>query len=134
MIGEVKGSLYVPFKGAPKTFFQGALKIVQKCEEKYIFDVVIDGLLDSSIEGALEGAPRDAINNLYKDAQEVTVTCECKQNFVNILNFKLLLFIFNFSKMQVCGLKGEESKLQHSMGTGSKEGHVTISTTFKGIE
>ena len=101
MIGELKGSLYVPFKGAPKTFFQGALKIVQKCEGKDIFDVVIDGLLDSAIKGVLEGAPRDAINNLYKDAQEVTVTCECKQNFVNILIFKLLLFIFNFSKMQV---------------------------------
>ena len=64
-------------------------------------DVVIDGLLGSAIEGVLEGAPRDAINNLYKDAQEATVTCECKQNFVNILIFQLLLFMFNLSKIQI---------------------------------
>ena len=69
---ELKGSLYVPFKGVPKSFFQGTLKVAQKCEEKVLFNVVIDGLLDSTIEGVLEGAPRDAINNLYKDAQEVT--------------------------------------------------------------
>ena len=101
MKGELKGSLYVGLEGAPKTFFQGALKVAQKCEEKDIFDVVIDGLLDSAIEGVLEGAPRDAINNLYKDAQEATVTCECKQNFVNILNFQLFLFMFNLSKIQI---------------------------------
>ena len=40
MKGELKGSLYVLFKGAPKIFFQGALKVAQKCEEKDIFDVV----------------------------------------------------------------------------------------------
>ena len=100
MKGELY-ALYVPVKGAPKIFFQGALKVAQKCEEKDIFDVVIDGLLDSAIEGVLEGAPRDAINNLYKDAQEATVICQCKQNFVNILISQLLLFIFNLSKMQV---------------------------------
>ena len=62
---------------------------------------MIDGLLDGVIEGVLEGAPRDAINNLYKDTQEATVTCECKQNFVNILIFQLLLFMFNVPKIQV---------------------------------
>ena len=87
MKGELKGSLYVPFKGAPEIFFQGALKVALKCEEEDILDVVIDGLLDSAIEGVLAGTPRDAANNLYKDAQEATKTCECKQNFVNILNF-----------------------------------------------
>ena len=56
---------------------------------------MIDGLLDSPIECVPEGAPRDAINNLYKDAQEPTITRECKQNFVNILIFQLLLFMFN---------------------------------------
>ena len=55
MKGELKGSLYVPFKWAPKVSFQGALKVAQKCEEKSIFDVVIDGLLDSTFEGVLEG-------------------------------------------------------------------------------
>ena len=69
---ELKGSLYVPFKGAPKIFFQGTLKVAQKCEEKDIFDVVIDGLVDIAIEGVLEGASRDAINNLYKHA----LTCK----------------------------------------------------------
>ena len=62
---------------------------------------MIDGLLDSVIEGVLEGAPRDATKNLYKDAQEATVTCECKQNFLNILIFQLLLFMFNLSRIQV---------------------------------
>ena len=102
--GEFKCSIYVALEGAPKIFFQGALKVAQKCEEKkYTFDVVIDGLLDSAIEGVLEGAPKDAINNLCKDAEEATVTCKYKQNFVNILNyiyFQLLLFMFNLSKMQ----------------------------------
>ena len=101
MKGELKGLLYVPFKDAPKIFFQGALKVAQKCEEKDIFDVVVNGLLDSAIEGVLEGAPRDEINNLHKDAQEATVTCEYNQNFVNILTFQLLMFIFKLSKMQV---------------------------------
>ena len=41
---------------------------------------MIDGLLGSAIEGVLEGAPRDAINNLYKDAQETTVTCKVIKN------------------------------------------------------
>ena len=76
------------------------LNVKRKCEEKDILDVVFVGLLDSAIEGVLEGAPRDAINNLYKDAQEATVTCECKQNFVNILMFQLLLFMFNMSKLE----------------------------------
>ena len=53
MKGELKGSLYVLFKGASKTFFQGALKVAQKCDEKDIIGVVIDGLLDSAIEGVL---------------------------------------------------------------------------------
>ena len=79
MKGELKGSLYVPFKGTTKIFFQGTLKVAQKCEEKDIFDVVIDGLLDSAVEGVLEGAPRDKINNLYKDPQEASVICKCKQ-------------------------------------------------------
>ena len=101
IIGELKGSLYVPFNSAPKTFFQGALKVAQKCAEKDIFDVLIDGLLDSAVKGVLEGAHRDAINTLYKDAQKATVTCECKQNCVNTLIFQILLFMFNFSKKQV---------------------------------
>ena len=101
MKGELKGSLYVGLEGAPKTFFQGALKVAQKCEEKDTSDVVIDGLTDSAIESVLEEAPKDAINNLYKDAQEATVTCKCKQNFVNILNFQLFLFMFNLSKIQI---------------------------------
>ena len=62
---------------------------------------MIDGILDSVIEGLLKDAPRDAIKNLYKDAQEATVTCECKQNFLNILIFQLLLFMFNLSRIQV---------------------------------
>ena len=53
MKGERKGSLYVPFKGVPKCFFQRAFKVAQSCEEKDIFGVVIDGLLDSAIEGVL---------------------------------------------------------------------------------
>ena len=61
---------------------------------------MVNGLLDSAIEGVLEGAPRDEINNLYKDAQEGTVTCECKQSFVNILIFQFLLFMFTLSKIQ----------------------------------
>ena len=48
---------------------------------------MIDGILDSVIEDLLKDAPRDAIKNLYKDAQEATVTWECKQNFLNILIF-----------------------------------------------
>ena len=90
---------YIPVKGVPNIFFQGALKVARKCEEKDVFDVVVDGLLHSAIERVLEGAPKDTINDLYKDAPEATVTCECKQNFVNILIFQLLLFTFNLSKI-----------------------------------
>ena len=89
MKGELKGSLYVTLEGVHKIFFQGALKFVQNCEEKDTFDVKIDGLRDSGIEGVLEGAPEDAINNLYIDAQEASVTCESKQNFINIVTLQL---------------------------------------------
>ena len=41
MKGELKGSLCVPFKGAPKIFFQRALKVAQKYEEKDIFDMTV---------------------------------------------------------------------------------------------
>ena len=101
MKGELKGSLYVPFKGVPKIFFQGVLKVA--------------GLLDSALEGVLEGIPRDAINNLYQDAQEATITCECKQNFVNILSFQLLLSMFNLSKIQVInrGSTGSRERSQN---------------------
>ena len=34
MKGKLKGSLYVPFKGAPKIFFQAALKVVQNVKKK----------------------------------------------------------------------------------------------------
>ena len=65
MKGGLKDSLHVAFKGAHKTFFQGELKVAQKCEQKDTFDSLIDGLsLGNRIEGVLEGAPRDAINNL----------------------------------------------------------------------
>ena len=78
--------------------FRDHLKLHKNVKKKHIFKVVIDGLLDSAIEGVIQGAPRDAINNPYKDAQKATVTCECKQNFANILIFQLLLFMFNLSK------------------------------------
>ena len=134
--GELKGSLNVAFKSAPKIFFQGTLKVWKKCEEIDTFEVVIDGLLDSAIESVLE-APRDAINSLYKDAQETTVTF--KQNFVNMLIFQLLLFMFNLSKMQVinrdsAGWRRGVKTTVYSTSTRSRGGHVTISTTFKEIE
>ena len=87
-------------KGEHKVLFYVALKNAQKGEEKVTFDVVIDGLLDSAIEGALEGAPKDALTNLCKDAQEAIITLESKQNGVSILNFQLLLIMFNLSTMQ----------------------------------
>ena len=34
MKGLLKVSLYAPFKGAPKIFLQGALKVAHKYEEK----------------------------------------------------------------------------------------------------
>ena len=36
MKGELKSSIYVALEGAGKIFFQGALKVAQKCEEKNI--------------------------------------------------------------------------------------------------
>ena len=76
MKGELKGSIYVALEGARKIFFHGAFKVLQKGEEKDTFDVGTDGLLDSAIEDVLEDAPKNATNNLFKDAREATVTCE----------------------------------------------------------
>ena len=81
--------------------FRDHLKLHKNVKKKHIFKVVIDGLFDSAIEGVIQGAPRDAINNPYKDAQKATVTSECKQKFANILIFQLLLFMFNVLKIQV---------------------------------
>ena len=36
MKGKLKSSIYVALEGAAKTFFQGALKVAQKYEEKDI--------------------------------------------------------------------------------------------------
>ena len=55
LTGELESSL----ASAPNIFFQWALKVAQKGEEKDKFDVVIDGLLYSAIEGADEGVPED---------------------------------------------------------------------------
>ena len=87
-------SLHVVLEGVPKMFYQGRIKITQQVEEKYTFDVVMDGLRDISIEDVREGAAKDAFNNLRKDAQEATITFESKQNVVNILHFHLPLIIF----------------------------------------
>lgn len=96
MKGELKVSLHVELEGVPIAFFQITLKIAQKGKEKYIIDVLIDGLLDIEIEGAFEGG----LTNLCKDAQEATATFESNQNVVNKLNFNLFLVIFNLSTMQ----------------------------------
>ena len=124
MKGELKVSLHVELEGVPIAFFQITLKIAQKGKEKYIIDVLIDGLLDIEIEGAFEGGRKGGLTNLCKDAQEATATFEsnqnvvggltnlCKdaqeatatfesnQNVVNKLNFNLFLVIFNLSTMQ----------------------------------
>ena len=46
----------------------------KKCEEKNIFDIVVDGLLDGAIKGAPEGtpegAPKVSLSDLHKDVQE----------------------------------------------------------------
>ena len=42
----------------------------------------------------------DGLNNLRKDAQENTITFESKQNVARMLNFQLLLIMFNYSTMQ----------------------------------
>ena len=87
-------SLHVALEGVTKMFYQGRIKITQQVEEKYTFDVVMDGLRDISIEDVREGAAKDAFNNIRKDAQEATITFESKQNVVNILHFHLPLIIF----------------------------------------
>ena len=97
---EFEGSLDVGF-GATQMFFQRALKTEQKGEEKDPFDAVVDGSLEGAIEGALEGAPNDALNDLRKEALEANVTIKSKQNIVKVLNFQLLLIIFNLSMTQI---------------------------------
>ena len=91
MKGELKGSICVALEGARKIFFQGAFKVLQKGEEKDTFGVGIDGLLDSAIEDVLEDAPKNAINNLFKDAREATVTCELQTKFCKYI--KLSAFV-----------------------------------------
>ena len=100
MKGELKVSLHVELEGVPIAFFQITLKIAQKGKEKYIIDVLIDGLLDIEIEVAFEGGRKGGLTNLCKDAQEATATFESNQNVVNKLNFNLFLVIFNLSTMQ----------------------------------
>lgn len=51
MKGELQGSIYVGLEGTPEIFFQEALKIAQKGEEKDTLAVVIDGTHGSAIEG-----------------------------------------------------------------------------------
>lgn len=114
--GELKGPLYAAFEGAPKTLFQGALKVAQKAEERDTFDVVIDALLDSALEGVLEGAHKDALNNLCKDAQEATETSESNGVFCKYVQFSAFAYyvfpLNDASYLQdICGFKGEESKL-----------------------
>ena len=72
----------------------------RKMKKKICLNVVIDDLPDSTTEGAREGATKDVLNDLHQDEQEATITFESKQNIVNILNFQLLLIMFNLSTMQ----------------------------------
>ena len=69
-------------------------------KKKMYLNAVIDDLPDSVIEGVREGVTKDVLNDLHEDEQEATITFESKQNIVNILNFQLLLIMFNLSTMQ----------------------------------
>ena len=100
MKGEIETSLHCALEIAPKSFFQEALKTTQKGEEKDAFDVVVQCPLDGVIKCSRESAPKDALNDLHKDAREATITFESKQNIVNVLNFQLLLIMFNLPTKQ----------------------------------
>ena len=69
-------------------------------KKKMYLNAVIDDLPGSVIECVREGATKDVLNDLHEDEQEATITFESKQNIVNILNFQLLLIMFNLSTMQ----------------------------------
>ena len=42
--GELQEVLYVTTKGPPKISLEEAQKFINKCEEKYVFGVALDGL------------------------------------------------------------------------------------------
>ena len=101
------------------------IKSAQEGEGKDASDVVVDGLLKSTIEGAPKNASKDALNDLWKHAKEATMKFESKQNIVNILNFQLLLVIFNpfddtFHYQKSLGLKEDKSKMQCSASRVSR--------------
>ena len=66
------GYFYVALEGAPKTFFEEHSELHNNLKKKMHFDIVIDVLFDSTTKGAREGAPKTALNDLHKDAQEAT--------------------------------------------------------------
>lgn len=56
----------------------------------WVFHVAVDGLF----KDAIVGAPKDALKDLRKNAKQVTMKFECEKNIVNILDFNLLLIMF----------------------------------------
>lgn len=98
--------------------------------------MVVDALLD----GAIEGAPKHALNDLRKDANNKAITkFEKNQTIVNILDFQLFLIMFNsfndtgHNKASHC-LNRKESNLQCSANSVSIVEKAAISTAFKEID
>ena len=95
------------------TFFYGALKTIQKGEEKDAFDIAVEGPVDGAIGSALDFAPKDSLNSLL-----------ISENIVNALKLQLLLIMLNLPTMQaisrgaVCWGRGVEgSKQQFSVSS-----------------
>lgn len=63
---------------------------IKKAGEKDVFHIAVDGLF----KDAIVGAPKDALKDLRKNAKQVTMKFECEKNIVNILDFNLLLIMF----------------------------------------
>lgn len=65
----------------------------RKCE-KDTFTVAVDDLL-GAIKAVTDVARKRTLNDLSKDTQEATMKFEGNQNILNILDFQLLLLMFN---------------------------------------
>ena len=73
--------------------FRECFSMQRKCE-KDTFTVAVDDLL-GAIKAVTDVARKRTLNDLSKDTQEATMKFEGNQNILNILDFQLLLLIFN---------------------------------------
>ena len=105
-IGEIEGAFYVSLESTPMISLKRAHENTQKCEEKHKLYPTVDDPLDSKIKGVpagtLVGAPKYALTDFHKDAQEDASEATLKGALEVVFELHLSLHLLMQPLIQKC--------------------------------